>query len=134
MSPHLYHRLMREKLARLRQPAGAPSSHTLGNHRASVRAQPDLCRTTALRAVERKRVVTTPSTYRQLNQRTADGLAVALEWNPATHGLRIVVMDHASEPVAFPVRAADASDAFVHPFIYAGARSARSPDAAPDMP
>ena len=120
MSPHLYHRLMREKLARLRQPAGAPSSHTLGNHRASVRAQPDPCRTTALRAVERNRVVTTPSTYRQLNQRTADGLAVTLEWNPATHGLRIVVVDHASEAVTFPVHAADASDAFVHPFIYAG--------------
>jgi hypothetical protein len=78
--------------------------------------------------------VTTPSTYRQLNQRTADGLAVALEWNPATHGLRIVVMDHASETVTFPVRAADASDAFVHPFIYAGRTVARSRDAAPDKP
>ena len=38
MSPYLYRRLMREKLARLRQPAGAPSSHTLGDHRASVLA------------------------------------------------------------------------------------------------
>ena len=64
--------------------------------------------------------MTTPSTYRQLNQRTADGLAVTLEWNPATDALRIVVIDHASETVTFAVRAADASDAFVHPFIYAG--------------
>jgi len=64
--------------------------------------------------------VTAPSTYRQLNQRTADGLAVTLEWNPATDALRIVAVDHASETVTFAVRAADASDAFVHPFIYAG--------------
>ena len=64
--------------------------------------------------------MTTPSTYRQLNQRTADGLGVTLEWNPATDALRIVVVDHASEAVTFAVRAADAADAFVHPFIYAG--------------
>ena len=49
-----------------------------------------------------------PSPYRQLNQRTADGLAVTLEWNPTTDALRIVVVDHASEAVRFPVRAADA--------------------------
>ena len=61
-----------------------------------------------------------PGHYRQLNQRTADGLAVTLEWNPATDALRIVVVDHASEAVTFPVRAAEASDAFIHPFIYAG--------------
>ena len=48
--------------------------------------------------------MTTPSTYRQLNQRTADGLAVTLEWNPATDALRIVVVDHASEAVTFPVQ------------------------------
>ena len=120
MSPYLYRRLMREKVARLRQPAGAPLSHTRGPQRVSARAQPGPCRTTALRAVERNRVVTAPSTYRQLNQRTADGLAVTLEWNPATDALRIVVVDHASETVTFAVRAADASDAFVHPFIYAG--------------
>jgi len=120
MSPYLYRRLMREKVARLRQPAGAPLSHARGAHRVSARAQPGPCRTTALRAAERNRVVTTPSTYRQLNQRTADGLAVTLEWNPATDALRIVVVDHASETVTFTVRAADASDAFVHPFIYAG--------------
>jgi hypothetical protein len=65
--------------------------------------------------------LTTPTaTYRQLDQRTADGLAVTLEWNPATDALRIVVRDHASEAVTFPVSAADAPDAFVHPFIYAG--------------
>ena len=121
MSPYLYRRLMREKVARLRQPAGAPSSHTQRRSQGvAARAQPGPCRTTALRAVERNPVVTTPTTYRQLDQRTADGLAVTLEWNPATDALRIVVVDHESEAVTFPVRAADASDAFVHPFIYAG--------------
>lgn len=121
MSPYLYRRLMHEKLARLRQHPDAPSSHTHGTHRGvAALAQPGRCRTTALRAVERNPVVSHPSPYRQLNQRTADGLAVTLEWNPTTDALRIVVVDHASEAVTFPVRAADASDAFVHPFIYAG--------------
>src|ERR1700759_4009772 len=119
MSPYLYRRLMNEKVARLRQPAGAPLIHTRSPHRVSARAQPGPCSATALRVVV-NRVVTTPSTYRQLNQRSADGLAVTLEWNPATDALRIVVVDHASEAVTFPVRAAEASDAFIHPFIYAG--------------
>lgn len=79
--------------------------------------------------------MTTPATYRELDQRTADGLAVTLEWNPATDALRIVVVDRESAPVTFQVTAADASDAFVHPFIYAGdARSVRSRDAVPDTP
>ena len=47
--------------------------------------------------------MTTPTTYRQLDQRTADGLAVTLEWNPATDALRIVVVDRESEAVTFPV-------------------------------
>jgi hypothetical protein len=68
--------------------------------------------------------MTTSATYRQLDQRTADGLAVTLEWNPATDALRIVMVDRGSESVTFPVSAADASDAFVHPFNYAG-RAAR---------
>jgi len=63
--------------------------------------------------------VTTPTTYRQLDQRTADGLAVTLEWNPATDALRVVVVDRDSAAVTFPVRSEDASDAFVHPFVYA---------------
>jgi hypothetical protein len=65
-------------------------------------------------------MTTTSTTYRELDQRTADGLAVTLEWNPATDALRVVVVDRESEAVTFPVSAADASDAFVHPFIYAG--------------
>ena len=35
MSPYLYRRLMREKLARLRRHAGAPLSHAHGAHRLS---------------------------------------------------------------------------------------------------
>jgi hypothetical protein len=38
MSPYLYRRLMREKLARLRRHAGAPSSHTHGARGASLLA------------------------------------------------------------------------------------------------
>ena len=58
--------------------------------------------------------------YRELDQRTADGLTVTLEWNPATAGLRVVVADRGTEAVSFAVRAQDASDAFMHPFVYAG--------------
>jgi len=64
--------------------------------------------------------VTTATTYRQLDQRTADGLEVTLEWNLATDALRIVLVDRDSEAVTFSVSTADAPDAFVHPFIYAG--------------
>jgi hypothetical protein len=32
----------------------------------------------------------------------------------------VVVVDRESAAVTFPVRAGDASDAFVHPFVYAG--------------
>jgi hypothetical protein len=63
--------------------------------------------------------VSTPTTYRELDQRTADGLAVTFEWSPATDALRVVVVDRESAAVTFPVRAQDASDAFVHPFVYA---------------
>ena len=61
-----------------------------------------------------------PGSYRELNQRTADGLTVTLEWNPATAAVRVVVVDRERAAVSFPVRAQDASDAFVHPFVYAG--------------
>ena len=61
-----------------------------------------------------------PASYRELNRRTADGLTVTLEWNPATAAVRVVVVDRERAAVSFPVRAQDASDAFVHPFVYAG--------------
>jgi hypothetical protein len=37
-----------------------------------------------------------------------------------TAELRVVVVDREGEAVSFAVRAEDASDAFVHPFVYAG--------------
>jgi hypothetical protein len=58
--------------------------------------------------------------YRELDQRTADGLTVTLEWNPATAALRVAVVDRGGVAVTFAVRAQDASDAFAHPFVYAG--------------
>jgi hypothetical protein len=61
-----------------------------------------------------------PGSYRELDQRTADGLTVTLEWDPVTAELRVVVVDREGEAVSFAVRAEDASDAFVHPFVYAG--------------
>jgi hypothetical protein len=121
MSPYLYRRLMREKLARVRRDAGARLSHTQSAHRASMLPlNPVRAIRPRLRAVEKSPVVTTPTTYRVLNQRTADGLVVTLEWNPATDALRIVVLDRETTAVTFPVTAADASNAFVHPFVYAG--------------
>ena len=65
-------------------------------------------------------MTTTSIAYRELDQRTADGLTVTLEWNPATDALRVVVVDRGRAAVAFPVSPEDASDAFVHPFVYAG--------------
>jgi hypothetical protein len=122
MSPYLYRRLKRDKLARLRQRAGVAHEPQIRRAQSvAPRAQPGICRPTAPRAVESSpAVTTTSSTYRELDQRTADGLAVTLEWNPVTDVVRVVVVDREREAVTFPVSAADASDAFVHPFIYAG--------------
>jgi hypothetical protein len=122
MSPYLYRRLTRKKLGRLRQDAGAPHEpHVRRPQRVAARAHPGSFPPIAPRAVESSpRMTTTSTTYRELDQRTADGLAVTLEWNPATDALRVVVVDRGREAVTFPVSAAEASDAFVHPFIYAG--------------
>jgi hypothetical protein len=57
--------------------------------------------------------------YRELDQRTVDGLTVTPEWNPATAALRVVVVDRESAAVTFGMRAEDAADALVHPFVYA---------------
>jgi hypothetical protein len=74
MSPYLYRRLMREKLAQLRRHAGARLSHAQSAHKASMLAlNPVPAKPPRLRAVERNPVGTTPTAYRELNQRTADG-------------------------------------------------------------
>jgi hypothetical protein len=64
--------------------------------------------------------MTTATSYREPDHRTADGLVFTLEWNPANAALRVVVVDRESEAVSFAVRPEDASDAFAHPFVYAG--------------
>jgi hypothetical protein len=74
------------------------------------------------------------ASYRELDQRTTDGLTVTLEWNPATAALRIVVVDREGAAVTFPVRAQDASDAFVHPFVYAGHTVCEGACSAPHTP
>ena len=84
MSPYLYRRLMHHKLARLRQRArAAHEPQTRHAQRLAPGAQTGICRPTAPPAVESSpAMTTTTTTYRELNQRTADGLAVTLEWNP----------------------------------------------------
>ena len=52
MSPYLYRRLMHEKLARSRQDAGPPLSHTHGAHRVSL---------LALKAVAEPRHISDPN-------------------------------------------------------------------------
>jgi hypothetical protein len=64
-------------------------------------------------------MITTSSTYRELDQRTADGLAVTLECTPVTDAVHVVVVGRERGAVWFSVSGADASDAFV-PFVYAG--------------
>ena len=107
-------------------PSCAVLAHRTSHNYRAHSAQPG--NRTAPRAVERSpAMTTTPTTYRELDQRTADGLAVTLEWNPATDALRVVVVDRESAAVTFPVRAEDASDAFVHPFVYAGRAVCEAP-------
>ena len=120
MSPYLYHRLMRERLARRREHTGALHERRLSrSHCVAARAQPGGRSRIAPRAIERYPATTTAA-YRELDQRTTDGLTVTLEWNPVTGGLRVVVVDREIRTIAFVVRAEDASDAFAHPFVYAG--------------
>ncbi len=120
MSPYLYRQLMSERLVRRRQHAGAPHEPQVRrSHPVGARAQTGSCSRTAPRAIQKNPDWTT-ATYRELDQRTADGLTVTLEWNPATDGLRVVVVDREIRVVTFAVPAEDASDAFAHPFVYAG--------------
>jgi hypothetical protein len=64
---------------------------------------------------------TTP--LRELDHRTTDGIDVRLLWNPSTNGVTVSVLDGRSgELFELAVAAADALDAFHHPFAYANSR------------
>jgi carotenoid cleavage dioxygenase-like enzyme len=56
----------------------------------------------------------------ELNRRTSDGFTVALDWDRDTGQTQIVIHDaRTATQTVFGVPAADAADAFRHPFRYA---------------
>ncbi len=57
---------------------------------------------------------------RELDQRTNDGITVTLLWNAETNGVFVsVVEERHGVSFNFAVPAADAADAFHHPYAYA---------------
>lgn len=62
---------------------------------------------------------TSKSPVRELDHRTNDGIDVHLLWNSRTNGITLLVRDDRSgESFELGVGAADALDAFHHPFAY----------------
>lgn len=61
-----------------------------------------------------------PPQFVELDTRRNDGYTISLEWNGETGTTRIVVDDiRAETQLVFAVAAANAGDAFRHPFRYA---------------
>ena len=61
----------------------------------------------------------------QLDSRSSNGITVVLYWHPQTNGLSVLVVDEpANETFEFEVDAADALEAFHHPYAYAAYRGA----------
>ncbi len=57
---------------------------------------------------------------RELDHRTGDGIEVRLLWNESTNCVSVALEDRRSgESLHFAVDAADALDAFHHPYAYA---------------
>lgn len=56
---------------------------------------------------------------RQLDQRSADGLTVTLDWDPVRNTAVVTAEDEATL-VCIEVDRAHARDAFYHPYVYAG--------------
>jgi hypothetical protein len=62
----------------------------------------------------------TTTEIRELDRRSNDGVDVALLWNPRTNRVVIALEDDRSgDSFEIDVDAADALDAFRHPFAYA---------------
>lgn len=62
-----------------------------------------------------------PSAVRELDRRTNDGFDVRLLWDAHTNRVFVAVADQRQgESFALAVDAADALEAFRHPFAYAG--------------
>jgi hypothetical protein len=63
---------------------------------------------------------TSTSVIRELDQRTSDGISVTLLWNARTNRVFISVFEQRpGAAFEFEVAAADALDAFHHPYAYA---------------
>jgi hypothetical protein len=61
-----------------------------------------------------------PPAFVELNTRQNHGYTVSLQWNPDTGTTQIIIDDtHAARPLVIPIPAANANDAFHHPFRYA---------------
>ena len=68
---------------------------------------------------------------RELDHRTNDGIDVTLLWNPQTSALFVAVDDaRGGESFTLEVDAADALDAFHHPYAYADRSRVHYPIAA----
>lgn len=62
---------------------------------------------------------TSDTALRELDHRTSDGIDVTLFWNPRTDHVSVALEDQRSgESFELEIRAADALDAFHHPFRY----------------
>jgi hypothetical protein len=72
---------------------------------------------TSRSTADHSRKVTT--VFVELNTRTNDGYTVSLEWDRDTGHTQIVIDDvRAAEQIMFGIPAANAADAFCHPFRY----------------
>jgi hypothetical protein len=56
---------------------------------------------------------------RELDHRRADGIEVTLLWNAETKRVFVSVVEREGDTLEFQVPAAQASDAFYHPYAYA---------------
>ena len=72
---------------------------------------------------------TTPVTdWRELADRSLDGLDVRLWWSESANRVQVTVADHrAGNHIVVDVDGADALDAFRHPFAYAHRRGSLHP-------
>jgi hypothetical protein len=69
-----------------------------------------------------------PTLPRELDSRSGDGLEIRLLWDPADDALTVTVADvRTEESFVIPVAAADAREAFNHPFAFAAAAPRRNP-------
>lgn len=73
----------------------------------------------------------TENQLRELDHRTGHGIEVSLLWDPESDRVFLAVEDHQlEESIRLEVPAADALQAFRHPYVYIGSDPAYQPLAA----